>query len=274
MPLVFAAIAPHGGIAVAESLPPEQIGIATKTRAAMEELGRRFDAARPDATVVLTPHHVHVEGAMAVIVSGTLEGALGEDSHRVALRVPVDRGVAVGIRKALRDAGIPAVGVSFGGNDATQAVAPMDWGTLIPLWFMGGRREAPPPTVVVAPARDLSDDAHVRAGHAIALAAERSGRRVALIASCDHGHAHDPDGPYGFSPRAKEFDAQVVELVSQDRLAALLKVDRAVLDAAKVDSFWQMLMLHGALGDGWHGELLSYEAPTYFGMLCAAYMPR
>ncbi|TMD61111.1 MAG: extradiol ring-cleavage dioxygenase [Chloroflexi bacterium] len=274
MPLVFAAIAPHGGIAVAESLPPEQIGIATKTRAAMEELGRRFDAARPDATVVLTPHHVHVEGAMAVIVSGTLEGALGEDSHRVALRVPVDRGVAVGIRKALRDAGIPAVGVSFGGNDATQAVAPMDWGTLIPLWFMGGRREAPLPTVVVAPARDLSDDAHVRAGHAIALAAESSGRRVALIASCDHGHAHDPDGPYGFSPRAKEFDAQVVELVSQDRLAALLKVDRAVLDAAKVDSFWQMLMLHGALGDGWHGELLSYEAPTYFGMLCAAYMPR
>jgi aromatic ring-opening dioxygenase LigB subunit len=31
-------------------------------------------------------------------------------------------------------------------------------------------------------------------------------------------------------------------------------------------------MLEGALdGGGWTGELLSYEAPTYFGMLCAAY---
>jgi aromatic ring-opening dioxygenase LigB subunit len=36
-----------------------------------------------------------------------------------------------------------------------------------------------------------------------------------------------------------------------------------------------MLMLEGALGgDGWKGELLSYEAPTYFGMLCAAYAQR
>jgi aromatic ring-opening dioxygenase LigB subunit len=33
-----------------------------------------------------------------------------------------------------------------------------------------------------------------------------------------------------------------------------------------------MLMLEGALeSDRWRGELLSYEAPTYFGMVCAAY---
>jgi hypothetical protein len=32
-----------------------------------------------------------------------------------------------------------------------------------------------------------------------------------------------------------------------------------------------MVVLHGALGDGWRAELLSYEAPTYFGMLVAAY---
>jgi hypothetical protein len=36
-----------------------------------------------------------------------------------------------------------------------------------------------------------------------------------------------------------------------------------------------MLMLEGALGEGgWSAEILSYEAPTYFGMLCAAYEPR
>jgi len=32
-------------------------------------------------------------------------------------------------------------------------------------------------------------------------------------------------------------------------------------------------MLHGAIGDRWQGELLAYEAPTYFGMICAAYAP-
>ena len=39
----------------------------------------------------------------------------------------------------------------------------------------------------------------------------------------------------------------------------------------KADSPWQLAMLHGVLGDDGRGELLSYEAPTYFGMLCAAY---
>jgi len=64
-----------------------------------------------------------------------------------------------------------------------------------------------------------------------------------------------------------------VDLVKAHDLAALLRMPAALPVEAKADSYWQMLMLHGALGDGWHGELLSYEAPTYYGMLCAAYAP-
>jgi aromatic ring-opening dioxygenase LigB subunit len=127
---------------------------------------------------------------------------------------------------------------------------------------------------MVAPARDLPWDAHVTAGRAIAKEAESSGRRVALIASCDHGHAHDAKGPYGFSPASKEFDDRVVELVKRDALGELLRFDRAFVAEAKADSFWQMLMLHGAIGEGWKADFLSYEAPTYFGMLCAAYSPK
>jgi len=144
----------------------------------------------------------------------------------------------------------------------------------VPLHFMGGRDEPPKPIVMVAPARDLHWDAHVTAGRAIAKAADASGKRVGLIASCDHGHAHDGKGPYGFSPASKELDDRVVELVKRDALAELLKFDRAFVAEARADSFWQMLMHHGAIGDRWRGEFLSYEAPTYFGMLCAAYSPR
>jgi aromatic ring-opening dioxygenase LigB subunit len=97
---------------------------------------------------------------------------------------------------------------------------------------------------------------------------------VALIASADHGHAHDPDGPYGYDPAAKEYDERVVELVRANRLGDLLAFDPAFVESAKADSFWQMLVLHGALDDAWDVDLLSYEAPTYFGMLCAAYEQR
>ena len=273
MPLVFAAIAPHGSMAIAEWCRPEERALAAATRAAMEELGRRFNAARPDVTVVLTPHNIHVERGMAVVLAGTMAGTLESGAVPISMRVPVDRELAIDITVAVGEAGVPTAAVSYGANDTAAAVFPMDWGTQVPLHFMGGRDDPPKPIVMIAPARDLSWDAHVTAGRAIAKAADALDKRVALIASCDHGHAHDPNGPYGFSPAAKEFDDRVVDLVKRDALGELLTFDRALVAEAKADSFWQMLMLHGALRDGWRGEFLSYEAPTYFGMLCAAYVP-
>jgi aromatic ring-opening dioxygenase LigB subunit len=272
--IVFAAIAPHGSMAIAEWCKPEERDLAAKTRAAMEELGRRFATATPDVTVVLTPHNIHVERRMAVVVAGALTGTLEGGATPISMRVPVDRDMAIAIATAAGAIGVRVAAVSYGANDAAAAVFPMDWGTQVPLHFMGGRDDPPKPIVVIAPARDLPWDAHVTVGRAIARAADASSKRVALIASCDHGHAHDPKGPYGFSPASKEFDDRIVELVKRDALGELMRFDPAFVADAKADSFWQMLMLHGAIADGWRGEFLSYEAPTYFGMLCAAYSPR
>ena len=274
MPLVFACIAPHGSMAIPEARPADRPTLAAATTDAMRELGRRFAAARPETSIILTPHNVHVEGAMAVIDAAAVAGDLVQWGSPISMRLPVDRGLALSLRDAIRDAGIPVAAVSYGANDTAAAVAPMDWAVLIPAHFMGGRAEPPVPVVVVAPARDLADEAHVRAGAAIARAADASGKRVALIASCDHGHGHDANGPYGFTPSSREFDERVVELVRADDLAGVTRLGSAFARAAKADSYWQMLMLQGALDGAWRGAFLSYEAPTYFGMLCAAYEPR
>ncbi|MDP8910798.1 MAG: hypothetical protein M3M94_01880, partial [Actinomycetota bacterium] len=247
---------------------------ASETRSALLELGRRFSAARPDAVIVVTPHNVHVEGAFAVVLAGELSGSLEDSETPVALMCPVDRDLARTVYDRLRAVRIPAVAVSYGGNDPESATMPMDWGTLVPLWFIGGRTDPPVPAVVIAPARELPPDTHVRAGSAIAGAAALSRKRVALVASADHGHAHDPDGPYGFDPAAAEYDARVVGLVREGRLGDLVEVDAELVEAAKADSFWQLLVLAGALDDRWQADLLSYEAPTYFGMLCAAFHER
>ena len=271
MSLVFAAIAPHGTLAVPDA-PAAAVEGSEATQRAMQQLGRRFEAARPEATIVLTPHNVHVDGHFAVVLAGAMRGTLAEwDAPSVVLDVPIDLELATQLVVALHDADIPVVGVSFGGNDPATATAPLDWGALIPLWVMGGRSDPQVPAVVGSPARDRPFEEHVRAGEVLARAAEASPKRIALIASADHGHAHDADGPYGYDPAAKEYDARVVELVRANTLGDLLQLDGEFVERAKADSFWQMLMLHGALGDGWRGELLSYEAPTYFGMLCAAY---
>ena len=251
--IVAAAIAPHG-------TPAFEPG---PTRDALEEIGRRFAAAAPEAIVVATPHNVHVSGHFAVVEAGTVAGSLAEwGEPERALERAVDRGLAAAVVAAA--APLPVVAISYGGNDPLTAVAPLDWGTLIPLAFLPEL-----PVVVVSPARDRPLTEHVALGRAIAAAAQK---RVALVASADHGHAHDPDGPYGYDPAAAEYDALAVELVRGNRLGELDGLAELV-EPAKADSLWQLAVLHGALGSTYDVELLSYEAPTYFGMLCAAYAP-
>jgi len=270
--LVYACIAPHGELAIPEASPPGLADLAVDTQAAMVELARRLDAADPEVVVVLTPHGIHVEGHLAVVVAGRAAGALAE-APDIALDVGVDRDLALSIARALTAAGIPAVGVSFGGNDPAEAVMPLDWGSLIPLWYLGGRRDPPLPVVIVAPARDLPVDVHVAAGGVIASAIATSGRRAAIVASADQAHAHRADGPYGHDPAARVFDEAVVAALRDGSLGRIRDVDPALVEAAKPDSWWQLVMLHGAIGDAWRPVLLSYEAPTYYGMLCAAFEP-
>jgi len=105
----------------------------------------------------------------------------------------------------------------------------------------------------------------VRAGATLARATAE--RRVALVASADHGHAHDPDGPYGFDRAAAEYDALVQEIVGSGRLD--FEPLAALVADAKADSLWQLLVLQGAVGEHARAELLAYAAPTYYGMLVA-----
>jgi len=268
--IAFACIAPHGELAIPGACPPEGRDLATATQAGMAELARRFDAADPDVVVVLTPHGIHVEGHVAVVVAGRASGALDE-APAISLDVPVDRGLAHAIVDDLAVAGIPTLGVSYGGNDPAEAVMPLDWGSLVPLWYLGGRHRPAVPVVLVSPARDLSVDAHVAAGAGIAAAIDASGRRAAIVASADQAHAHSADGPYGFDPAARVHDALIVSILREGHLGSVRDLEPALVEAAKPDGWWQMLMLLGAIGERWTPSLLSYEVPTYYGMLCAAF---
>ena len=229
--IAFAAIAPHGDVDLDPVL-----------RGAMEELGRRFDAADPEVAVVVTPHNVHVERHFAVITASRV----GEWE--------TDRETA----QALLDADLPILGVSYGGNDPAGAVMPVDWGTEVPLTFMRAAK-----VVVVAPARDRPLEEHLRLGEVIAALPGR----VALIASADHAHAHDADGPYGFDPAAADYDRRLQEILGSGRLDFRPLAEH--VEAGKADSLWQLLVLQGAMGEGATADLLAYAAPTYYGMAVA-----
>ncbi|MBO0744275.1 MAG: hypothetical protein J2P43_04585 [Candidatus Dormibacteraeota bacterium] len=273
--VTFAAIAPHGAMAIASSGRDEDAAEARATQLALLELSGRLRTSGAESVVLFTPHNVHVEGTFAVIDAARLQGGLGDwGADAVELAAPVDRPLVQRIRAEAVANGIPMLTVSYGANDPSAATHPMDWATLVPLWYLGGRGDDPLPVAVVVPARDRPPAEHVRLGEVIAGAVRASGRRVAVVASCDHGHGHQADGPYGFRPESAVFDGEVQRLLREDRLDKLVELDPDLVRAAAADSWWQMLMLQGALGGAWKPELLSYEHPTYFGMMVAGFAPR
>jgi aromatic ring-opening dioxygenase LigB subunit len=230
--ITFGAIAPHGDV---EDIP--------ELLAAMQELGRRCTA---DTAIVVTPHNVHVEEHFAVATAAHV----GEHA--------IDRKLAHAIIDAARADGLPILGVSYGGNVPEQSELPLDWGTEVPLNYVRAKQ-----VVVVAPARDRPLDEHIQLGASIARATGR--QDVALIASADHGHTHDADGPYGFDPAAAEYDALFQQLLLERPLD--FRPLAKLVEPAKADSLWQLLVLQGAI-EG-EAELLTYVARSYYGMAVA-----
>ena len=102
MSLVFAAIAPHGGIAVPEAVAPEVSAQAGATTEGLLELGRRFERARVETALVVTPHNIHVDGHLAVAVAGRMAGGLEGAREPVRLDLDVDRELALACLEELQ----------------------------------------------------------------------------------------------------------------------------------------------------------------------------
>lgn len=287
MGIVFGAVAPHGFPIIPELSEDAEGGLTT--RAAMFELGRRCAAAQPDVLVVATPHGVRVDGMVCLALTARGAGTLRWRGRQIEMNVPLDRAATEAIAGAARELGVPVALAGFAGNRWHQSVIPLDWGTMTPLWFLGHGRNlvghgdvlAPPPdedigppVVIVTPSRRLPRERLVTFGEAVALAAERDGRRIAFIASCDWAHTHRADGPYGFHPDAAEVDRLVVEALEANDPGRLIELPEEKATNAAIDGLWQTLMLAGLMRQvPLRGEVLCYEAPSYYSMIVAAFSP-
>ena len=276
--LIFACIAPHGSMII-PLLGEKGAEKALATRAAMEDLGRRVAAAQPETLVVITPHGHRVDGCFSLLNNRRVQGTLGPEpesnGHSFTLTFEVDKELNAAIVEEARALDVPAVRLSYAVPDDPAYVQPLDWGVTVPLWFLGAMFHPQPKVVIACPDRgNMPWQLFPTFGKSIRLAAESINRRVAFIASADLGHAHDAQGPYGYDIASKEFDTALIDAVKAQDLARLLEFDLDWLKRASTDSYGQILNLYGAIrGTGFRGELLSYEVPTYFGMMCVAYEP-
>lgn len=287
MALVFAAIAPHGFSLIPQV--SDDAGGATATREAMTELGRRAKAAGVEAVILAGPHGMRVDGMICLSDVARGAGTLAVGDRQVEMNLPLDGPLTAAVAEAARKRGVPIALAGYAGNRRDQSAIPLDWGAMVPLWFFGHDRHLPgkgnvlapppdedpgPPAVLATPSRSLPRTTMVEFGRALAEAAEADHRRVAFIASCDWGHTHREDGPYGYDPKADEVDEQVLAAIRENDLIRLIDLSDDDVRRAAIDGLWQTLMLAGAEEIvPMRSELLAYDVPSYFGMIVAAFTP-
>jgi aromatic ring-opening dioxygenase LigB subunit len=291
MPLVIAAISPHGFPLIPEI--SEDADGALQTRAALLELTRRFKAAEVDVIVIAGPHGIRANGSIAVADVRRAAGTLHWEGRTIEMNLPTDMEFAGELVARARAAGVPITEVGYGGSDPRASILPLDWGLMTPLWFAGHDKNLPgygyvtanyhygdpeptgPPVVVVTPSRQIPRSLNVAFGRVLAELAEASPKRVAFVASCDWSHAHVDGSPYGYHPAAREVDAQVVAAIRDNEPLRLIDLADDLIRPAVIDGLWQVLVLGGALEVvPLEVELLSYEVPSYYGMLVATYQGR
>jgi len=271
MGIVFACIAPHGAEIIPQ-LAGDKLEAFNKTRRGMEKIASLIKTQKIGTIIIATPHNLRLKGNIGIITTEFTEGSLQTDSGSIRMRFQYNRPLAEEILRQAKESKLPVVGVNYGTDEGPSSCMPMDWGTLIPLWFFGAQL-ARPRVVIVTPSREIPMENLVKLGSLIVQAAKKSDEKVAFVASADQAHTHHSKGPYGFHPASAKFDKLVKKAVKENNLKMLLNLEQQLIENAKPDSLWQIAILIGVLQKNpMKGKLISYQAPTYYGMLCAAYM--
>jgi aromatic ring-opening dioxygenase LigB subunit len=274
--LVYSCIAPHGGEIIPELASKSMRPKFEATRTAMREIARRISEVRPHTIVLASPHNLRLWKNIAVVTTENSSGVLkGSSTKSVSLHARCDREFAESIVRASGKERLPVVGANYGTAGGPASDMQMDWGTLVPLWFPLHNKKAPPKIVIVAPSREIPLLHNFKFGQLLGRLMQREKRkRFVFIASADQAHAHLRSGPYGFHPAAARYDKIVTDRILENRVAKIMDLRPKFVEDAKPDSLWQMTMLAGVTDlVPSQSNLLSYEVPTYYGMICAEFEP-
>ena len=142
----------------------------------------------------------------------------------------------------------------------------LDYGSGVPLFYL--TQHLPQIKIVSIGYADLSLNQHLKFGQIIRKQIGLSEKRIAVIASGDLSHKLHQDSPAGFSPMAQEFDRQLVKLVNEKNIDALINMDKKLIAEAGECGLRSLITLLGIIKEiNYQPQKLSYEAPFGIGYL-------
>jgi len=256
MSLELITIVPHGTILIKEL----KYGLENNTLKTIQGLNvirHLIKDKRLDHLFVLDPHSKILSSKISIVTSPLIVSSFRKEDVFVSKQYSND--------KVSRDL---ASYCSF--DDGVSSIDDLrfdsSWGSLVPLWFLQDKESVGVITIDSQIERSKIIDFGKNFYNFINL----QNKRIGIVLSCDFSHTHSKNNPmFPYSECSKEFDDLLVEMFENNDLKSFRNIDDKFIYKARTDVKAQLLVLCGILemNSKLKSYFLSYEVPTYFGMI-------
>jgi AmmeMemoRadiSam system protein A len=261
--IVFACSVPHPPIVIPEIGKGNQKRVAA-TALAMEKVAARLEQSKPQSMIIISPHGKWYQESMGILKAPSSIGDLNDWGMRQETRhYDSDLELVRLIESACKISKIPLRSIGDAGYY-------LDHGVMVPMYFLGHAASGVPLVCISFSMLPLS--VHYEFGKAIGRAIDKSGKRVAIVASGDLSHRLTTDAPAGYDPAGKKFDEQLVAAIGRLDYQSIMKMDPDFIEKAGECGLRPNVILLGALsGLKVKPEILSYEGPFGVGYMVASF---
>jgi aromatic ring-opening dioxygenase LigB subunit len=214
-----------------------------------------------EVLAIISPHGLRLGKNVSVIITDYFWGYLKLGNKIIRKKYRNEKDLSL---KIIRDNSL-AEEASFITSSGPKSVFPLDFGSLIPLYFFNKRQ-----LVVMGQPRIWRLDDLETFGRNLFHDVDGYNKKVSVLFSADQAHTHSKSGPYGYSDDSKEYENIIERCVRSSNFESLRDIDKEMVDRAKPDSFWNMIILKGFMEEG--DIRLHYDyhyVENYFGMLLA-----
>lgn len=257
MSLVFAAIAPHPPILI-PTIGRDKLKEIEKTQIALQKLEEDLYLAKPDIIAIISPHGSYFSDAFNLNVNSDFESDLRDFGDLTTkLKFKGETNLPAMLTEQNKDYQLPITMIS-------ERI--LDHGAAVPLYYLTQHLV----NISLLPIGfcDLNWKTHVEFGGLIKEQTVNTNKRVAIVASGDLSHALLTEAPAGYNAAGPEFDKKIQELLAENNLVGMLRLNPNFVHDAAECGFRSILILMGILKDmDYIYKQYSYECPFGVGYL-------
>ncbi|MHA2170048.1 MAG: DODA-type extradiol aromatic ring-opening family dioxygenase [Candidatus Kariarchaeaceae archaeon] len=236
----------------------------------------------PDIIILISPHAHSLDERYVVYHQAVFQGSYFKVSnesvvygdHVTTKTWTGDPSTAKKISEKLLDNGIPTSSLIHGYSEYPLVLA---WGESVPLYYIA--KENQPKLVIISiPRTRFEKIQEIQAelmgiSNVLVQYAVEAKESVCIVFSGDLSHVHQEQGPYGYHVSCKEFDDLVQAWAKEP---SFKKLDRLLYlqSTALACGMAGISILQGMLSKlHMTNDFLSYDVPTYFGMVVTRWRP-